>query len=343
MRIIIKLILYVVIGLIIGIALFFIWAGSGIIPEGRLSGINKYSEELEDSSQANESFKIVTFNCGYFSGMRNNLALRSSKEFFTSNLNIFSKLIRDIKADIVCFQEIDFNSHRSHQVDQSQYLSNHLKFSYNAFAINWNKKYIPFPYWPPSAHFKKMVSGQSIISVFPVLSNNRIELKRPPNPFYYDKFYLDRLIQETEIRIGDKKIMILNIHLEAFDKKIRQEQAVFVINYYKKVHMNNGPVIILGDFNCVPPDAVKKYAFSDEPGADYREEKTIAIFLEEESLGYASRGIINPKNTFPSVSPDRKLDYIFFTKKYIDLISTDVLNIKSSDHLPLMMEFRIKL
>ncbi len=342
MRVLIKIILYIIFALIIGIALFFLWAGSGIVSKGRLSGINKYSDDFEDSSRENDRFKIITFNCGYFSGMRNNLSVRSSKEFFTRNLNLFSNLIRDIKPDIVCFQEIDFNSHRSYHVDQSQYLSNHLKFIYNAFAINWNKRYIPFPYWPPSAHFKKMVSGQSVISMFPILSNKRIELKRPPNPFYYDKFYLDRLIQEIEIIIDDKKLVILNIHLEAFDKKIRQEQAAFVVNYYKKVHMNNGPVIILGDFNCVPPYALKMCNFSDEPGTDYSEDRTITIFLEEESLIYASDGIKNREKTFPSESTDRKLDYIFFTKKYIDLVGTDVFNISSSDHLPLMMEFRIK-
>ncbi|MCK5003930.1 MAG: endonuclease/exonuclease/phosphatase family protein [Candidatus Aminicenantes bacterium] len=342
MRILLKLFLYIIFSLIIGIALFFMWAGSGIVSKDKLSGINKYSDDFEDPSQANNRFKIMTFNCGYFSGMRNNLPVRSSRKFYMSNLNVFSDLIRNIKPDIVCFQEIDFNSHRSHQVDQSQYLSNHLKFMYNAFAINWNKKYIPFPYWPPSAHFKKMVSGQSVISMFPILNNKRIELKRPPNPFYYDKFYLDRLIQETQIRIGDKNLIILNIHLEAFDRNIREEQAEFVINYYKKIQMNRNPVIILGDFNCVPPDAMKKYDFPDEPGMDHRKESTITIFLEEESLSCASAGIKNPKSTFPSLSPDRKLDYIFYTRKYIDLVRTDVFNINSSDHLPLMMEFRMK-
>ncbi len=342
MRLLIKLLLYTGICLIIAIVLFFLWAGSGIISKGKLSGIKKHSDNLEHSSLENNRLKIITFNCGYFSGMRNNLALRSSSEFFMSNLNIFADLVKSIKPDIVCFQEIDFNSHRSHQIDQSQYLSDHMKFIYNAFAINWNKRYIPFPYWPPSAHFKQMVSGQSVISMYPILNNKRIELKRPPNPFYYDKFYLDRLIQETQIRIGGKNLMILNIHLEAFDKNIRQEQAEFVINYYKKVHMKKDPVIILGDFNCVPPDAVKKYDFSDEPGTDYREERTIAIFLEEESLSYAYAGTENPGNTFPSVSPDRKLEYIFFTKKYIDLVRVEVFNINSSDHLPLMMEFRMK-
>ena len=342
MRLLIKLLLYISVSLLIAIVLFFLWAGSGIISKDKLSGIKKYSDNLEDLSLENNRFKIITFNCGYFSGMRNNMPVRSSREFFMSNLNVFSDLIKNIKPDIVCFQEIDFSSYRSHQVDQSQYLSNHLKFIYNAFVINWNKKYIPFPYWPPSVHFKKMVSGQSVISMFPILNNKRIELKRPPNPFYYDKFYLDRLIQETHIRIGDKNLMILNIHLEAFDKNIRQEQAEFVIDYYKKVHMNSGPVIILGDFNCVPPGAVKKYDYSDEPGTDYRKEKTIAIFLEEESLSHADAGIKNPGNTFPSNKPNRKLDYIFYTHSSIELLNASIYLISSSDHLPVMMEFRMK-
>ncbi len=342
MRLLIKLLLYISVSLIIAIVLFFIWAGSGIISKDKLSGIKKYSDNLEDPSLENDRFKIVTFNCGYFSGMRNNMPVRSSRKFFMSNLNVFSDLIKNIKPDIVCFQEIDFSSYRSHQVDQSQYLSNHLKFIYNAFVINWNKKYIPFPYWPPSAHFKKMVSGQSVISMFPIINNTRIELKRPPNSFYYDKFYLDRLIQETHVRIGDKNLMILNIHLEAFDKNIRQEQAEFVIDYYKKVHMNNGPVIILGDFNCVPPYAEKKNKFSDEPETDFNNEETISIFINEDSLKEALPENKKDAYTFPSNKPNRKLDYIFYTHSSIELLNASIYLISSSDHLPVMMEFRMK-
>jgi endonuclease/exonuclease/phosphatase family metal-dependent hydrolase len=222
------------------------------------------------------------------------------------------------------------------------YLSGYSKFKYGAYAVNWNKKYIPFPYWPPSAHFKKMFSGQSILSKYPITKNKRIVLKRPKNPFYYDLFYLDRLIQVTKVKIGEKLLVVMNIHLEAFDKSIREEQAGFVMEYYTNNFKGKFPVIITGDFNSVPPDAGKKNDFSDEPETDYRNERTIRIFLNEESLSEALPDNIKNPNTFPSVNPDRKLDYIFFSNDKIEMIKTTIVKIHSSDHLPLIMQFRFK-
>ena len=154
-------------------------------------------------------------------------------------------------------------------------------------------------------------------------------------------FYLNRLIQETEVKIGENLLIIMNIHLEAFDKRTREKQAVFVLEYYRENFKNKFPVIILGDFNCVPPDAEKKNNFPDEPVTDYRDEKTIRIFLAEESLSEALPDNKNNLNTFPSVNPDRKLDYIFFSNDKIEMIKTSVYKIKSSDHLPVMMQFRL--
>ena len=187
-----------------------------------------------------------------------------------------------------------------------------------------------------------MVSAQSVVSKFPIIDSKRIVLKRADNPFYYDRFYLDRLIQDVKIKLGDNILTILNVHLEAFDNKTREDQAVYVLEYYKKKYKNRGPVIILGDFNCIPPDAMKKTGFTDEPETNYEDEKTIQLFHEEKSLREAYPDNRRNECTFPSAQPDRKLDYIFYTDEYIKFIKSAVYRINSSDHLPVMMEFILR-
>lgn len=342
MRSIIKVILYISLFLSAALIIFFLWAGSGSLSEDKLSGIRKYSDVFGDFYQEKGRLKVMTYNCGYFSGMRNNLPVVSNREYFIKNLNIFTELLSNIRPDIICFQEIDFNSHRSHHINQSHYLSDKLNYPNYSYAVNWDKRYVPFPYWPPSAHFKKMVSGQSIVSMFPLRDTKRVKLKRADNPFYYDKFYLDRLLQETIIEIGDKKIVLMNVHLESYDKDTREEQAEFILNYYRKTYKKRYPVILLGDFNCGHPASVKQKNFPDEPDTDFEDETTIKIIMEESSLTEAFSIQKGEFNTYPADKPNRQLDYIFYTNDSIELLNASVLKIVSSDHLPVVVEFRFK-
>ncbi len=339
MKMLLKIVLSAVFISVTSILIFFFWGSSGIVKNSGLSGIKKLSYKKNDYFSNNSPIRLITFNCGYFSGMRNNLPGKLPFEFFNKNIDDFYQKALSSDADIICFQEIDLKSKRSYNVNQSLRLAHKLGFMNYAFAVNWNKRYVPFPYWPPSAHFGKMVSSQSIVSKYPILDTGRIVLKKPENTFYYNSFYLDRLIQDVKIKLGENTLTILNIHLEAFDRETRQIQAEYVLEYYKKKYKNIGPVIILGDFNCVPPDAPKKRGFSDEPDTDYNNEKTIKLFYGEDSLKEACPENNRNEFTFPSDDPDRKLDYIFYTHEFIKSLKVIVLRSNSSDHLPVMMEF----
>ena len=57
-----------------------------------------------------------------------------------------------------------------------------LGLTHGAIAISWDKNYVPFPYWPPTAQFGKILSGQSIISRSPIQQNNRIVLEKSRQP-----------------------------------------------------------------------------------------------------------------------------------------------------------------
>lgn len=136
----------------------------------------------------------------------------------------------------------------------------------------------------------------------------------------------------------EKELIILNVHLEAFSRRTRQKQAKKVLEIYQS-YKDDYPVLLLGDFNCVPPAAKLKNGFSDEPETDYSGEKTIRYFLEEESLKVAELSF----QTFPSDKPNRKLDYVFYNHRKIDLKEAFIVpGIRSSDHLPLVVRFSFK-
>jgi len=286
----------------------------------------------------NDTICVMTYNIGYLSGMTNNKPVSRSKQLILTNYDKAIEIFTKLNPDILAFQEIDFGSERTYHLDQFQLIFDTLDMKSAAKAVNWDKKYVPFPYWPIKYQFGEMYSGQAILSKFEIVSNERIILPQPEsNPFYYNDFYLDRLAQISWMRFKDTKLLIINVHFEAWDGPTREKQAAIVLDYYRRYAEDN-PIILMGDFNCTAP--FSKNAFS---------ENTIKLLLDEPGLELvtdSSEFIRNPLNyyTFNSESPFQKIDYIFYNSKYFECINSRVVHEagETSDHLPLLAKLKYK-
>jgi endonuclease/exonuclease/phosphatase family metal-dependent hydrolase len=285
-----------------------------------------------------DTFSVMTYNIGYLSGMSNNQAVPSDDSLYSANLESAIQFIEMVNADFLAFQEIDFGASRSFKIDQLETIGEQTGYAYGAYSVNWDKQYVPFPYWPPSVHFGKMLSGQGVVSTYPFVHNKRIVLQKPEEePFYYNAFYLDRLLQITQVDVG-RPLIIMNVHLEAFHRNTREEQAKFVSTKVKE-YMVNYPVILAGDFNSRPP-------FASSPGVS---EQTIQLFMEIPGLKMAIPDSIYRANepdyfTFSSGRPVEKIDYIFYTSDKINPVRATVPSQAGqiSDHLPVYFEFTFK-
>ena len=304
---------------------FFFWASSPTMEAEEYSKLieNKYPQSKDKDSV----YSIVTYNVGYLSGMTNNLPIAKPKELFDTNLKKVKEELSKVQPDIIAFQEIDYNASRSYEVNQEDEFSK-LGYNYIARGVNWDERYLPYPYWPPSMHFGKVVSGQSILSKYKLKDYERIVLERvPDSPFYRDALYLDRLVQVVKVVLEGKEVVVINIHLEAFDKPTRVRQFEYVLNVFKR-YKNNYPTILLGDFNSRARD----------------QEAIIQKMFKEEGIGNAAFNNQNPENTFDTRDLYERIDYIFYTEDSIDYIEGKVLNAfgEASDHLPVEMKFRLK-
>jgi len=310
---------------LVALIVFFFWASSSTL---NVLEYKAFSELESKVIPENDSvFTIVTYNIGYLSGMTNNLAVAKPKQLFNDNLNKVLEETKKVNPDIIAFQEIDYNASRSYNVDQESEIAA-LGFNYAARTINWDERYVPFPYWPISMHFGKVVSGQSIISKYPLKNHERIVLQRVESePFYRDAFYLERLAQVVKVVLNGKEVVLINIHLEAFDKQTRViqfEEVIAIFNSYKKEY----PTILLGDFNSLARD----------------KEAIIQKMFTMNDIGNAAFDIENLSNTYDTKNPSERIDYIFYTKNSIEYISGKVLNDfeQASDHLPVEMKFKLK-
>ncbi len=320
-----KICIFTLIALLLFVVLFFLWASSPTLSEDDYASIitNNYEQKIDNDS----IYGIVTYNIGYLSGMTNNTSAEKPRSLFEENLKKAKDNFLQVNPDIIAFQEIDYDAARSYFVNQQNEIAS-LGYNYVAKAVNWDETYVPFPYWPLSIHFGKTVSGQSILSKYPIISHERKVLERVANaPFYRDALYLERLAQISSIRLEQKEIKIINVHLEAFDKPTRVKQMDAIIRLfeaYSKAH----PTILLGDFNSAPTfknPAIEKLLSLPNVGN--------AVFNEEA-----------PSNTYDTEAPFKRIDYIFYSKNSIAYVDGKVLTQfgQTSDHLPVLMRFKLK-
>lgn len=311
---------------------FYFWATSG----------EYHSDEerypvysiLNTSKIEKDTLSIMTFNIGYLSGMTNNKAVKRQEEFFDANAKTLVQLLDKESIDILAIQEIDFGSSRSFGVDQLRFILKEGKFYFGAKALNWDKRYVPFPYWPLNVQFGKVLSGQAVASKFPIVSNAIEVLDKPiDQPFYYKDFYLDRLIQINKLLIGDKELTVMNIHLEAFSQKTRAIHIKKVLQKFEQL-ASQGPTILLGDFN----EALQP-----------QEQSLMTPFYQHSNFGHAIRVAPHSDSakqdfTYSAEHPKVKIDYIFYSSDFIDIIEAKTITETNllSDHLPVMMRFQLR-
>lgn len=304
---------------------FYFWASSPNLPKTRYNEIKAL--EVPAQIQNDSVHSIITYNLGYLSGMTNNLPVEKPRSLFEQNMAKVIRALKKADADIISFQEIDFSANRSYYINQPEEIAK-LGYPFTGLTVNWDKKYVPFPYYPFSVHFGKMISGQSVLSKYKILEQKRIALDRDPdNPFYYDSFYLDRLAQVVKIKVRNETLVLINVHLEAYNPSTRAKQMQQIKKLYLQYY-KDFPTILLGDFNSDVnfPDA------------------SIKLLLNMPKTGCVAFDPTDSQNTFSSKTPEVRLDYIFYNEQFIKEISGKVLQQfeEASDHLPLLMKFKFK-
>lgn len=329
-----KKVLYSLAVLVFAFVAFYFWGSSNNWQKADYNQVKQFSEK---SFSDTDTLSVMTYNIGWLSGMTNNLPVAREKSMYAQNLLTAVDVLGKYHPDIIGFQEIDIRAKRSFFYNQPDSLAKYLNYPNGALAVNWDKKYVPFPYWPIKYHFGYLISGQYVMSDLEILKNEIIILPKPINaPFYYNAFYLDRLIQKTWIKTNEGELLVMNMHLEAFDLETRIIHVDRVIEEYLK-YADKMPVLAIGDFNSSAIDANGPL------------NESARKMFEIQGIGAAitdSLFALNPSGnyTFSSGEPFQKIDYIFYNKKFIKKIDAHVVQEagQASDHFPVWMRFIIK-
>ncbi len=205
-----------------------------------------------------DEVSILTWNVGYCGlGKKEDFVLDGGKTDGTPDtkedfLYYFNGVIDTLKAnrsDIMILQETDRYSKRSYRYDEVASLTIALDAASTAFAYNYKCAYVPFP-WPPIGHVEGGLATYSVSRT----SENKATRIALPNAFSWPMSVaqLKRcvLVTHYDIEGTDKKLAVINFHLEAYDKgEGKILQAKRLVEIMNEEYSKGNYVIAGGDFN----------------------------------------------------------------------------------------------
>ena len=349
MKSVLKIVSVIVLGVTLALLSFVGWASKPLLPrevyrDGEIVRAERgHGRAPFRPERPAGVYALVTWNIGYASGLTNNSAANATAEENEANLKRLAEVMQQTLPDIAALQEVDFESRRSYSQDQAAYLAEWALFEYRAVAYNWDTRYVPFPYWPPASHFGRVLSGQVVLADYRIAEQQVVAFPKPSErSSWYNAFYPDRLAQVVEVDMDGTPVTVINVHLEAYMRGSREQQAARVAELAARY--NDGPLLVVGDFNAVPPWAEEPdVPESPETVRDGTIETLLKVGLEPAIPEGAYAAAPEQFHTFRSDNPRAAIDHIFYNR-YIEPHSARVLQDAGtpSDHLPVLFEFRIQ-
>ncbi len=348
LRIILKVILFLILLFAIGLAGIIIYAlVSDYKPEAKTEVFNSNKpDKLTDTSE----ISVLCWNIGY-------CGLDKDMDFFyDGGTKVFTpreKCIENLDAvkrffeindsvDFILIQEIDKNSKRSYKINQFDTLSKLMNDHHPFFAKNYDVFFVPVP---PASPMGKVVSGIATFSRFLPSSSVRYSF---PGEYGFPKqlFMLDRcfLVNRYPLENG-KELLIINTHNEAFDPgEIRRTQMAYLKEFLLAEYEKGNFIIAGGDWNQTPPD------FKPEFGIN--KVNTEQMMMNSDYLPPDWKWVYDnrvPTNrsviaAYDLSSTTTTLIDLFLISPNIENISTECINLdfENSDHNPVRMKVRLQ-
>ena len=216
------------------------------------------------------------------------------------NINFAASVIRQVQPDFVTLNEV-----RSHTADVGD--------------VNqaWELGRL-CGYYPVFARAIDVLGGEygnAFLSRLPVLEQEIIHIPDPETHMEGGAHYEHRCVLRCVLAAGDRPITVLSTHFGLNPDE--QENAVRTV--LELAAKDENPTMLMGDLNLTPESPILSPLY---------EVFTDAAVRAPELL------------TFPSDTPDRKIDYILCGSAF-RILSLRSMNTQCSDHRPLIAELSI--
>jgi len=263
--------------------------------------------------------RVMTYNVHFGQNMGNNYDLQS-----------IANVITDSGADIVCLQEVDVNWGERSNFDDTLAILAEMTGMESFYAYIYDKPSSRGPGYPNERF------GVAFLSKYPIISSDNHEITRwstqdgDPQPGDPNFPGTTPGFGEIVVDVDGVNVRLYNTHLDYrgenphdYPHTIRLDQ---VNDMLKIMDVEAYPTILAGDMNADVADGSAAEVF----------DPLLAKFDDAGAL--KGKGDCN---SFPSNSPDRRIDYILTTPSSIDVLNSFVINSQASDHCPVVADLLV--
>lgn len=225
-----------------------------------------------------------------------------------------AEVVREHGADLVLLQEVDRGAERTAGVDEATFLRQQLGY-HGVFA--------------PALGRSGGEYGVALLSRWPIRGHRVLPLFKPDygtsHPELPEYFSEQRVALVAEIDAPSGPVTVVNTHL-GLTREQRVHQLREIAGVLEEAAAK-GPVLFGGDLNAEP---------------DALELLPVRRLLRDCYHGFRDdRGLvenlpIRSRLTFPYDVPEVCIDYLFVSDLHFDVLRTEVLDVRHSDHRPVL-------
>lgn len=308
------------------------------------------TDDAKEDLQPGDSLSILCWNIGYCGlGAESDFFMDGGKDTRSADKDTVLRYLDGIHTvtssaeyDLVMLQEVDQDSMRSYSVNQVEKLAS----GDSVFALNYSCNFVPFP-MPPIG---KVHSGLLTISDYDISSAERISLPCPFSwPVRLANLKRGLLISRLPIEGSDAQLVLVNLHLEAYDSgegKIAQTRQL--TEYIRSEYEKGNYVIAAGDFNQVFPGTLAIYPNTHrenwEVGALKRSDLPEGFFYAFDQHTPTCRLLNQPYDPADTTGTQYYVidGYILSPNLQLEDVETLDLGFANSDHNPVQLKVRLK-
>ena len=283
--------------------------------------VNVLEVAPQSPRESKPSIKIAAWNIAHGRGNTSSNIEEGGVEK-RARISKIAALLREIDADIVVLNEVDFCCTWSGGQNQATQLAADAGYRYCVTQANLDFGFV----------YGRWYFGNAILSRYPLKNSQSINL-RPLNQ-WEDWLVGCKRGVITDVLIDDQRtIAVMGLHLESRGEPIRVEQVEQVTSAAQD---SVWPLIICGDLNTTPLAA--PHAATDGHGVNAFEK-----LIENLDCQFEPTSFDEPSTfTFPANNPVKIIDWILISHETLQRESQTVVQTELSDHLPVVSTVTLK-
>ncbi len=289
-------------------------------PANRLHLLSSANAQLDANS---DSIRIACYNIAHGRGLAKSNWDGGTPEQRIERLDQIAALLKEIDADIVILNEVDFDTSWSNHVNQAEYFAEKCGYPFRVEERNLDFRVL----------HRTWRFGNAILSRVPLTNASLIDL--PSFSEFETAAAGKKRAFGVDTLIGDSTIHVVAAHLSHRSEKIREKSAAAIIDHVKAVEL---PTVIAGDMNSSPPPFPQHRLTKNGKNA-------IETFRSAGLFKFSQENTPTQKSefTFPADSPAIVIDWFLFTKELDEKASYRTVDSTLSDHRPIVIDLSLKI